>query len=89
MLKFPRKEEGKRNGRKGKDGNKGAEQRKEKGQNGAVCRERRIKCVRRNESDWLATRKEQIFFEPCTVMHQVVCNCAGSSFWCATSGKQE
>ena len=26
--------------------------------------ERRIKCVRRNESDWLAARKEIIFLSP-------------------------
>ena len=55
MLKFPRKEAGRREQKEG-------ERKKEiRGQNGVVYWERRRKCVKRNEGAWLATRKKNIF----------------------------
>ena len=63
MLKFPRKEKGKKgksDGRKGKIRERKKE-RKDSGKNGAVCRERRRNCVRRND---IATRKEKILLSP-------------------------
>ena len=68
MSKFPSKEAGRKGKSKketegqGKDGKgikEGTERKgqREKGLNGAKCRQRRSNCVRRNDSDWLATRK--------------------------------
>ena len=60
---FPGRKKEKRNGRKGKDRNKGTERKKEKGQNGAVCRERRTKCVREMKVIGLLPGRKK-FLEP-------------------------
>ena len=71
MLKFPRKEDGKKEQNlkewesKGKKGREDGERKKErtvKGQNGMVYWERGRKCVKRNECVWSVTRKQNIFF---------------------------
>ena len=66
MLKFPRKEERKKEKemerRERKEGRGRMKERKVKGQNGVVHWERRIRCVQRNEGAWLANRKKKIFW---------------------------
>ena len=77
MLKFPRKEKGKKeketegggkerekNGKKEKEEGERKKERKVKGQNGMVYWERRRMSVKRNEGAWLATRKKNIFLGP-------------------------
>ena len=73
MLKFPRKEErrkeketegGEEEGKKAREEGKEGERNKErkiKGYNGVVYWERRRKCVKMNEGSGLATRKKNIF----------------------------
>ena len=71
MLRFPRKEEGKKEkkrkegekkGKKGREEEERKRERNVKGQNGLVYWERRRKFVKRNEGVWLATRKKNIFW---------------------------
>ena len=71
MLKFPRKEEGKKEKKrnegvkKGKKGREEGERKRErnvKGQHGLVYWERRRKFVKRNEGVWPVTRKKNIFW---------------------------
>ena len=77
MLKFPRKEEGKkeketeRRGKEGKErrGERGKKGRVIKGQNWLVYWERRRKFIKRNEGILLATRKKNIFW---ALHHQLI-----------------
>ena len=57
-----RREGRRQEGKEMKEGREGREGEKEKGHNGAVYRERRRKCVRRNKSTWFAARKAKIFW---------------------------
>ena len=87
MLKFPRKEErkkeknrkewekkgkrGREHGDKGREDEERKKERKVKGQNGVVYWERRRKCVKRNEGVCSAIRKQNIFLGPGVKFHDL------------------
>ena len=84
MRKFPRKEEGKKEKKrkvgekKGKKGMVEGERKKERKKERKVKRQNRVgywerqrKCVKRNESAWLATRKKNTFWALCISLFPV------------------